>query len=207
MITVVVATYGGEHWIDLAKKRAIPSAEPQAPVIHHHADTLAAARNGGLAQIESEFVVFLDADDRLEDGYVEAMQQGTADLRVPMLRQVRRNGRRIGQPFMPQVWGHRHACAAECLRQGNWIVIGAAVRTELLRSVGGFEEWGWSEDWAAFARCWKAGGTVEVIPGAIYRAWVRPESRNHSPDHATIMRWHRQIERAVWPEDFEDVAA
>lgn len=195
--TVIVATFGGQEWQELAESRAVPSAVSQAPVIRAHGDTLAKARNQGLAQAKTPWVIFLDADDELEPGYVEAMGAGVADLRAPRIRQVKRG--RVGRPFMPQVWSHRHKCSGECLRFGNWIVIGACVRADILRSVGGFEEWGWSEDWAAWARCWTAGATVEAVPKAIYRAHVRSDSRNHCLPPEETDRWHRAIEAAVWP--------
>lgn len=198
-VTICIGTYGGREWIDLAAQRAVPSAAAQGvPVIHRHGATLADARNLALGDVRTEYVIHLDADDELEPGYVEAMTGGVADLRVPLLRQVRRG--RVGEPFMPQVWGHHHQCVAECLRHGNFIVIGACVRAALLRQVGGWEEWGWSEDWAAWARCWTAGGTVEWIPGAVYRAHVRPGSRNHALSAEETNAWHLQIEAAVWPD-------
>lgn len=194
--TVCVGTFGDAEWDRLAKQRAIPSAKSQAPVIHAHADTLAQARNAALEQVETEFVIHLDADDELELGYVEAMSKGTADLRAPRIRQVRDG--KVGSPFMPRVWAHHHDCTAECLRQGNWLIIGTAVRTELAQGVR-WEEWGWSEDWAFFARCHEAGGTVEAIPQAIYRAHVRDDSRNHGLSRRSALHWHREIEQAIWP--------
>lgn len=197
-VTVCIGTYGDDSWLELAQ-RAIASAEPQAPVVHVHEETLAKARNAAVAKVDTEFVVHLDADDELEPGFIAAMAAGTADLRVPVLRQVRRG--RPREPFMPQVWGHHHRCTGECLRWGNWIIIGACVRTSLVREVGGWEEWGWSEDWALWARCWKAGASIETIPRAIYKAHVRPDSRNHALTAAETGEWHRRIEAAVWPEE------
>jgi hypothetical protein len=204
--TICIGTFGSEDWIKLAEERAIPSAEAQGvPVIHRHGETLAQARNACLGLAETDMVVFLDADDELEPGYIEAMAGGTADLRAPSLRQVReyQAGREV-RPFMPQVGGrnHRHECTGGCLRDGNWLVVGTAVRRKLLLDVGGFPEGiDWSEDWAAWALCWKAGGTVEAIPEAVYRAYVRLDSRNHAPSAETKNHWHREIEKLVWPEE------
>lgn len=196
-ITVVVATYGASAWKTLAFERAVPSAAAQAPVVHKHGATLAGARNAGLAEVRTPFVVHLDADDELEPGYIEAMAAGTADLRAPAVRQVRHGV--AGEAFVPNVWGHEHDCIAACLRRGNWLVIGTCVRVDLLRSVGGWEEWEWSEDWAAWARCWRAGGTIETIPAAVYRAHRARRGRNRV-GRATALYWHREIERAVFGE-------
>lgn len=205
-IAVVVATFGDQAWIDLAKSRAIPSAEAQAPTFHFHGATLAAARNSGLHHLVDRFehLIYLDADDELNPGYVDAMAAGTADLRVPRLQQVRRGIRR--RPFKPQVWGHNHECSGPCLRQGNFAVIGTCVRSELLREVGGWEEWGWSEDWAAWARCWKESGSLEWIHDAVYCAHVSMDSRNHALPPEETNRWHREIEAAIWPDE-EPLAA
>lgn len=196
--TIVVGTYGSESWCRLAERRAISSARRQGvPVIHEHRDTLAQARNAALDCVETEWTIHLDADDELEAGYVKAMASGEADLRVPMIRQVR-NGHSRSVPFWPHVYGHDHDCTAECLRWGNWIVIGAAVRTEMAREVG-WEEFGWSEDWAMWARCWQAGATIERIPKAIYVAYMRTGSRNRVM-RGVSLDWHRKIERAVFGE-------
>lgn len=199
-VTIGIASYGEESWRRQAR-RAVASAEAQGvPVIavHQPDGTLATARNEVLERIETDFLIYCDADDELEAGYVEQMAASSADLRVPRIRQLVR--RRAGAPFMPRVYGHRHECTGECLRYGNWMVIGTCVRTELLREVGGWEEFGWSEDWAAWARCWRAGGTIEPRPDAIYRAHVSPGSRNRVSNEVGL-HWHREIERAVWPDE------
>lgn len=197
-VTVAIATFGEKRWETLAKERAIPSAEAQAPVVHHHGATLAMARNAALEAVQSEFVIHLDADDELESGYVEALGRGEADLRAPAVRYVRgRHDRRM--PRMPRVAGHHHACEAACLRDGNWLVIGTAVRAELLRKVGGWREFSWSEDWDAWLRCWLAGASIEAIPEAVYRAHVDPRSRNRAPSPAERNRVHREIEAANFP--------
>lgn len=193
-LTVAVCSYGEQRWRELAESRAVPSALDQAPVIrvHEKDGTLAEVRNKALARVTTEWVVFLDADDELEAGYVEAMDTGTADLRAPYVRQVR-NGRIRKPPFIPQVWGHGHACTAECLPEGSWLVVGTCVRTELLRSVGGWWEEPIYEDWSVFLRCYLAGGTVEAIHGAVYRAHVNASGRNHSLPPDVRNEWHYKI--------------
>lgn len=194
-VTVVVATYGDERWKALARERAIPSAEALGvPVIHAHADTLHGARNLGLEDVTTEFVCHLDADDELEPGYFDAMAQGSADVRAPKVRYiVRRYPDRL---WMPQVAGHRHACEAACLVYGNWIVVGAVARTDLLRRVGGWRDFPFYEDWDLWLRCHLAGASIEPVPAAVYRAHVRPDSRNRAPDQATKHVVHQAIARA-----------
>lgn len=197
--TVVIGTFGSQVWPTLAKRRAIPSARRQGcRVIHEHRDTLAQARNAALEQVETEFVIHLDADDELTPGYVEAMLAGSADLRVPAVTNVFSKWKEV-PPHFPRVYGHKHDCVGECLRSGNWIVVGACVRAELAQGIG-WEEFGWSEDWALWARCWKAGATIERVPDAVYRAFRRMSSRNRIANRVSV-DWHRKIEAAVWPEE------
>lgn len=192
-VTVAVATFGAEAWRDLAHRRAMPSAEALGvPVIHTHGGTLHDARNGALALVNTEHVIFLDADDELEPGYVEAMASATADVRAPAVRYVR-NAADRGRPRMPRVAGHRHDCVAACLTAGNWIVIGAAVRADLVREVGGWRDFSCYEDYDLWARCYLAGATFEPVPSAIYRAYMRRDSRNRAPDQAVKMAAHRAI--------------
>jgi glycosyltransferase involved in cell wall biosynthesis len=193
-VTVAVATFGDREWTHRAQA-AILSASPQAPVVYVHGATLHDARNAALEQVETEWVVFLDADDQLEAGYVEALAQGSCDLRAPAVRYV--NGRRAAAPYVPRVAGHHHACTADCLPHGNWLVVGSAVRADMVRDVGGWWDEPIYEDWSLWLRCWKAGATVEAVPAAIYRAHVRPDSRNRAPSIHVKNRVHRDIVASV----------
>lgn len=194
-VTVVIGTYGDASWTALAQQRAIPSAtHAGVKVVHCHAGTLHDARNGGLEQVTTEWVCHLDADDELEPGYFEAMDTGSADVRAPAVRYVR--GATAQWPAMPHVAGHTHDCTAQCLTQGNWLVVGALVRADLVRAVGGWRDFPWSEDWDLWLRCHLAGATFEALPGAVYRAHVRVNSRNRTASRATRLAAHRAIEAA-----------
>lgn len=194
-VTVVVATFGGSNWRRLALNRAVPSARfLGVPIVTCHADTLHDARNGGLAQVTTEWVIHLDADDELEPDYVTCMSAygNGADVRAPSVRYIR--GREAAWPKMPRVAGHDHECVGACLPQGNWLVVGACVRTQLLRDVGGWLDYPVYEDWSTWLRCYQAGATFAAVPQAIYRAHVRPRSRNRSGGHALKLATHRRIE-------------
>lgn len=204
-VTVVVATFGGDEWVDLARSRAIPSAEALGvPVVHAHADTLSDARNAGLAEVDTEWVCHLDADDELESGFFEAIATGSADVRAPAVRYVGWTANRPAR--MPRVAGHSHDCVAECLVEGNWLVIGSVARTQLLRDVGGHMEFDWSEDWSLWLRCHLAGATFEAVPDAVYRAHVRKDSRNRSASREKRNEVHHQIARAHMPWLYEAVS-
>lgn len=198
----MVATYGDRSWVELALARAVPSAEAQAETIYVHADSLHNARNLGLSMVTTERVVFLDADDELEPGYIEAMDAGTAGFRAPRVRYVE-DGHQY-RPKMPKVAGHGHDCTAECLPMGNWLVIGTSMPTVLAKLLGGFRDWPVYEDWDLFLRAYRSGATFEAVPQAIYRAHVRRDSRNRGPSRELKESTHRAIVEAV---EFEYGAA
>lgn len=194
-VTVVVATYGEQSWVELAKERAIPSAVAlDVPVIAVHDDTLHDARNTGMRMVDTEFICWLDADDELEPGYFDHIDQADGDLRVPCVRYVKDHANVA--PRMPRVAGHSHLCGGECLPYGNFMVIGTVAPTNLVRKVGGFRDFPWSEDWDLWVRCWQSGATISHVPAAVYRARVRPDSRNRAPAHEDKMAAHRAIAEA-----------
>lgn len=191
-VTVAVATYGDQNWSELALSRAVPSAEALGvPVVHYHGDTLHGARNAALDMVDSEWVCHLDADDELEPGYFDAMGHGTADVRAPSVVYVVDGDPK--PPWMPRVSGHMHRCRPQCLTEGNWLVVGSVARTQLLRDVGGWRDFDWSEDWDLWLRCYLAGASIEAVRSAIYRAHARPDSRNRGADQATKLAAHHAI--------------
>lgn len=192
-VTVVVATFGDESWQHLALARAVPSVTDHE-VVTVHGESLHDARNMGLSQVETEWVCFLDADDELEPGYFDAMNGGTADVRAPRVRYG--SGNSFGQPKTLNVWGHSHVCTAECLDDGNWMVVGSLVRADMVRAVGGWRDFSWSEDWDLWLRCRAAGATFETVENAVYRAHVRPDSRNRGATRAAKLTAHRAIAEA-----------
>lgn len=195
--TVVVGTFGGDEWKRLAQERAIPSAQALGcRVVHAHAETLHDARNTALAQVDTPWVIHLDADDELETGYILGMGSvAEGDVRAPLVRYMQR-GRAISRPRFPKVAGHSHECSGECLPFGNWIVVGAAVRADLIRRIGGWRDFSWSEDWDVWLRCYLAGAAVTSTRAAVYRAHVRMNSRNRSRTREEQLAAHRAIAAA-----------
>mgnify|MGYP002360989162 CR=1 FL=1 len=200
-VTVCVATFGDESWRELAIRRAIPSAAAELPdaILHVHGESLHDARNRCLERVRTEWVIYLDADDELEPGYVGALLNGpeTGDLRAPAVRYVPDgvdpDNRRA---YVPRVAGHRHDCETECLEAGNYLVIGTAVRADLVRAVGGWHDWPVYEDWDLWLRCKRAGATVASVPDAVYRAGWRAGSRNRAPSREVKDQTHHAIVEA-----------
>lgn len=192
-VTVAIATYGDESWRELARSRPVARCEALGlRYVHVHGDTLHEARNAALDLVETPWVVHVDGDDELAPGFVEAMAQGSADVRAPAVVYVNPGGA-SSTPKVPKVSGHRHdACTADCLADGNWLVVGAVARTDLLRTVRWRDE-ALYEDWSMWVRCWQAGATFEAIPTAVYRAYARRNSRNRAPDPRERFAAHVRI--------------
>lgn len=192
-VAVVVGTYGDEAtWTPLAERALASVATQTVPTtaIHVHDTTLARARNAGAAKTIGEWLVFLDADDELDPAYVERMLEGQGDLRQPMTLGVYPDGREDAAPvFIPP---------KRSFAEGNWLVVGTAVRRSLFDAVGGWGEEALYEDWALWWRCWNEGGKVGQAPGAIYRVSVNDTGRNR-PDRARQIQWFNQISATLSP--------
>lgn len=193
--TIIIGTFGDDRWRRLALARAVPSARATgAKVVHVHTGTLHDARNEALHLVRTPWTIHLDADDELEPGYLVGVSAtGGGDVRPPMVRYMQRG--RPTHPRMMQVAGHQHECVGECLTQGNWIVVGAAIQTDLAQSLT-WRDFPWSEDWDFWLQAHLAGGTIMPAKHAIYRAHVTPGSRNRSASHEEKLAAHRAIEAA-----------
>lgn len=175
---VVIATYGDmDEWLPRVQRASASVQNQTVPadvVIWKHGETLASARNEGAGECATDFVIFLDADDELDEHYIEAMQAATGDIRRPCTLGVHEDGHEDDYPVMiPQ----------RDLREANYIVIGAAVDHWMFDMVGQFEELPILEDWALWQKCvLQQNAVVTEVPDAIYKVHVgRQGQRNENP--------------------------
>lgn len=197
--SVVISTFGDEKWKTLAAQRAIPNAKSfGVPVIYNHGESLHETRNAGLYAVTTEFVAHLDADDELAPGYFDKMAKVDSDLRPPSVNHVHE-----GVTFIPRVVGlkgaHQHICVADCLVDGNWLVVGTVARTELLKDVGGWKEWPTWEDWDLWSRCWIAGASITPVPAAVYMDYSTPQGRCRSLPQAEQRKIYHAIRKTNFP--------
>lgn len=201
-VSVLVSTFGPVEWKRTAQERAIPSAEAQAPyeVLHVHGRSLHEARNEAAERASGDWLCFLDADDELEAGFLEAMRAaapaGGNALLTPAVRYIRGTSRRLSAT-RPRIW------PAKDLREGNWLVIGTLLERALFHQVGGFRDWPLYEDYDLWARCWIAGATIVEVPDAVYVAHVDARSRNRAPRRSEKMLWHQAIGNSIWPDLYD----
>lgn len=192
---VVIATYGDQGWAELARERALASLEEQdaeeVVLRHEPGGSLAGARNTAAASVRSTHLVFLDADDELAPDYLDALRRAHSVLTAPSLERDRPRFHRRPALLVPRVQEVREV--GRSLRESppefpnrqrpmeelNHCVIGTAVPTEMFRRAGGFrDDLPAYEDWALFLACKRLGARLVDVPGAVYRAWMRPGSRN-----------------------------
>ena len=168
---------------------------------HEPEGTIASCRNALAERATGEWLCFLDADDELGPGYLEAMRRKRHEqlgegyfLLTPAVVNVRK--RNVTGPFFhPEI----------DLAQANWLVIGTLIQRELFQQVGGFQDYPHGlEDWALWSSAYKAGAQVVRVPDAHYR-W----HPNRTSKHQMLMRsrhhpyWHQKVGSTIWPERFE----
>lgn len=188
-IAIVIATYGDLAWGTLAMKRAFASTKDQwmdEVILDHYEDlSLGAARNAAAERTDCDWLCFLDADDELEEGYIEAMRDvlplDDRSILAPMVRSV--------PGTKPPIFPNRHVPITDL----NHCVIGTLVPRSLFRAVGGFGEEKIYEDWALWLRCLRAGATIQYVEGAVYRAFSHAYGRNLADDAKVRQEWYWKI--------------
>lgn len=172
-VSVIIGTYGDkEHWRPLAE-RAVASVEAQTvpvrDVVWNHGKSLAESRNVPALESDSEWLVFLDADDELDPEYMNYAFEDTSEVRQPST---------LGVVDGVEDDSSVLIAPGATLLERNHIVVGAVVNRDLFKSVGGFDSLPVLEDWDLWIRCWLAGATFGQVPKAIYRVHVMSGSRN-----------------------------
>lgn len=156
-------------------------------------------RNRAAFAADTDWVAFLDDDDEMDPNHLEVCmahaERTGADLVFPWHRILR-----YGQP-LPDLFTQRGIADAdivEKLDKGNFIPITVLVRTELLKSVGGFpdpksEEWPLSSatDWGCWKRLVRAGAKFSHINEVTWTwhhwGWGKPGQPGNTSGQVT--RW------------------
>jgi glycosyltransferase involved in cell wall biosynthesis len=177
--SVIIASYGDRETWNAMAMRALASVatqtRPPDEVHRIHGPSLHEARNYGARISETDWLCFLDCDDELEPGYLQAMMDRppAKELRYPMVRYC--SSALVNPAYLPNPIRLR----ARPLEKGNFMVIGTLVSRELFDKASGFRSLPAYEDWDLWIRCWMLGADPVLVEGAIYRAWRRgKEGRN-----------------------------
>lgn len=185
-VGVCVATFGDrDKWEEIARPALVSiSGQSRQPdqIVYVHGETLADARNTAIERLDTTWCIVCDADDFLDERYVEQMLEGEGTLRFPRVRKVYGDGR---EELIEYEKGN--------LLDRNFIVIGAMFRREDFLKVGGFNQ---SipifEDWELWLRMWKLAG-VDIQPSrAVYVQNYNPQGRNQDQS-VDIGYWYNTI--------------
>jgi hypothetical protein len=175
-IGVVIGTFGSNEW-GVRGAKALASLRDQSclpdEMCHIHTDSLHEARNRGAESLNVDWLIFLDADDRLHEDYVLHMSEATKH-RLPSLWQPSTIGSYPGglmddEPVL---------ISKKDIKKSNYLVIGTMCKAEMFHDVGGFKDYPILEDWDLWIRMHKAGAIVGACPEAVYIVNVRDNSRN-----------------------------
>lgn len=217
--------------VDNASRSALPSPEPARIVRSKVRLTLGAARNLGLEQVSTPYVLFWDADDEMLPNTLQRLE-GRLDadpgvVAFGMAIQEQPSGRRHRWPrrYLAQVARFPRMLSALEPVWAQFPTTGATIiRTQAARESGGFADADSGEDWClgvSLAFRGRIGWSEE--PGRIYRLhpesmWARHLTVSHQRQHAKAVRerlrtdpgvpgWIRRASGVVWAAQGAALAA
>lgn len=191
MISAIVATYGDRVAWDRLADRAIGSLDAQTlkplEVIRTHGETLAQARNLAASLARGDYLLYVDADDVVDQHYIEAMNEAIelSSRRRMLLQPATRGWYADGSMDDEAV-----VIPPTRLIDRNFMVIGTVVQHQLFMDAGGFKEYAWSEDWELWIRCVLAGCAITPVPAAVYLVNV---GAGRNTDEVAAARCYREI--------------
>ena len=199
-VSVLIATYGAPEWKTIAERAylSVLGQEAYEIILHHDDDgTIASSRNAAAEKATGTHLLYVDADDELAPGYVEAMSvayhQNLMDdnaIYTPAVRHVKK-----GRPAAPFFFDRGIS-----LRQDNWLVVGTLVSRELFMEVGGFCDYPHGfEDFSLWSKCFRAGADIVKVKDAVYRYWVNPQSKHKQGwrDRKWQVETHQRVVREL----------
>ncbi|MCK1362384.1 glycosyltransferase [Bradyrhizobium sp. 199] len=145
--------------------------DPRLRLIHNESAGVSAARNLGTRYASGEWLLFLDADDRLRPGAVTALLAAARGAPRAVLvygdyNTIDSEGRQIGRRDLLKGRRKPSGDVLTRLAAGNFIVNGgiALARAEAFRAIGGFDtSLRYCEDWHCWCRL-AAIGEFEFAP-------------------------------------------
>lgn len=172
-ITVVTPTIAGRETMLLEAEESV-KAQTIKPAVHFTClDRLgtgpAAVRNLMLAQVETEWVAFLDDDDLLDRHHLDILSSGHTDVRAS---HCRFSGEEIPAKFINRRYDR------DVMRRHGIFGITVLARVEAIRDAGCFGDERY-EDHALWNRMADNGCTFEVIPIVTWTYRLGHGNRTH----------------------------
>jgi glycosyltransferase involved in cell wall biosynthesis len=175
---IVIVCYGDNPFYLERSTKAIESAVSQTVspdeirFVYKKKGQLHRLLNQTVAQMRTDFVCRLDADDWLSDDYVESFHRSSGDIRKPYIETVNADGS-VVEP--------RHMLLDSPIMYGNHIVSAAPVNRKIYLDVGGYKDYPLLEDHDLFIRMLRVGAALGHMDGTLYYT-QHPDSRNRA-DH------------------------
>lgn len=178
----------------------VATCYPQVCYIRQENKGLAEARNSGFRAATGDYVVFLDADDRLTPNAIEAhlrcfAEHPDAQLVVGDIDHIAEDGSYLGSPRWPMLKTNFYEELLKVNHVANMIAV--MVRREVITSIGGFERsCSPAEDYRLLLRA------VRTFPSAHHRAVVAQYRRypsSLSRKGGVMLRALHHIMASEWP--------
>lgn len=174
-VTVIVTTWGTYEWRSAGANTARATQRDHEDVQVHHCHFISpasagAARNTAVSIANPKgWICFLDADDLLAPGYMEAMKRAREDERQLLTPALSLGG------SSPRCFYER-----DILNGMNPCPIGTLIHRDLFEEVDGFGDEPAYEDYSLFQRAVLVGAEIRFVPEAVYLATHNPRGRNSS---------------------------
>lgn len=163
--------------------------------------SVGAARSLGIAQVETEYVIVLDADDLILEGtldFLAGRMEGDDQLAAcatALLEEDTNSRHRTPRWFVPRLTGFRRVFAlANCVWSLYPIQGCTIMRTAQVKAAGAYPDAGWGDDWV-LAVSLAFRGRVEAHRrfGLLYRhtqdsLWRTPKSSAELANSARLVR-------------------
>jgi glycosyltransferase involved in cell wall biosynthesis len=177
-ISVITSTFGSDTWrqrgSDLMHEIEATQQFKPLEVIHVHDKKLHLARNKGAEQARGSWLLFVDADDSIDSGFVEAMEHAIEEY----------DDRYLIRPAITvsnEPERGPHVLVEKDIFFQNFMIIGTLVSKKMFLKSGGFKDLPLYEDWDLWIRCKTHGARYAACEDAIYHINIRPDSRNNQP--------------------------
>ena len=179
---IIVDDEGPDHSLEIANHYA--EENPKITVIEQKNAGLAEARNTGIKHAIGEYCLFLDADDMLMPNAVERIEKEITnghEIIAPSLKEFGMNNNTVILLENPIL---------EDFRLGNRVGYCQAIKTSLLKEVGGYDprmKWGY-EDLHLTIKLLTHGAKIKTIPEVLWLYRIKGNSMI-----TTAKQHHREL--------------
>jgi len=151
---------------------------------------VSSARNTGASFASGKYLLFLDADDLIEETYIEkAIIEIEKDFKVKLVYpKCRFIGRKNESWVLPSYENFKNFLI------GNCIIVSSVIRKEDFDKTNGFDEsLTFYEDWDLWISILKEGGTVKQLNEELFFYRLRDDFSSASDNHSVNMHANNRL--------------